>query len=931
MFQSAKKVILILCLVVLNCPLLFGQVTISTGGNNAASVDHYNVYFEVMDAQTDSLITFATAYLQPAEDTVVTHFSIADDKGIVRFSKVMRGKYKLNIECFGYLPYKENIVINSSTSLGQIRMTEEQTFIDAARVTAIVSPVVFKRDTIIYNAAAFKVGGAEVLSDLIMKMPGINVDGDIVTVNGKEVKEITVGGRTFFFGDMSLALNNLPAKIVNKIKVIDKSKSDSSTSLNDEKERVMDVELKEEFSKGSFGNVGLASGVASNMPLNNNGTDTKMLAKANVLASFYNKINQFIFIANGGNDAPGKGYRSKIASSINSSALKGFDTSLSVIAGIKKDDSVSARDIEYFRPGGNSFRRTSENTSLDLTKNLQLEAEIKHTDVKKYELSFRPTFYLGNKNFYSSEQTVASISGSEGKTNSEGFDREIKTGFVSAYFKDNLGKSGRSIYFNGQYNLEKNSIDENLYIKDGIASSSSLGLQRFTSRTSHYFLSDLTYTEPISEHLSGIARIRGLYNYIDLNVDAANLEDKSINSAFSSSHTSQFVNLNEYVGLRYLLGNYRLSFYAKAMHDYQSSVFAGENARSGKWTTTFSPCFNLLSQDYSFQIDISTYSTSIPSTQTNPGIQLLNPLDAFVGNIYLKPSRSYDLLITRSSYEPQKVHYNIIFLTTLTDNPIVQANRIYDDGKRFSFCVNSPQKKARFHLYSQISKDFGHNDNWSIYLLINGTADRSVGFFSRSSGQLDLNSFNYKEWFTSEYGNIDGDVFYSGRSGFTPNGNWTANLIADAQLTYHNDLITTSLNIKPYFYGSYYTGEYKGHRKMGSLSISPLFDIEFPSSLFLEAYLEYTRYFGLNDQAPKDTWNLCAEVGIDLGMWSLSLSAEDLLNRTRSVTYFVSPEYVQSSLANHLGRRVLLTAKYHFGTASRTIERRVNTYLNKVE
>src|SRR5574344_2610857 len=101
------------------------------------------------------------------------------------------------------------------------------------------------------------------LGDLLKRIPGIDVSNDgMVQVNGETVSKITVNGKTFFFDDKKTALNNLPARIIDKIRVIDKD-SDASkfAGISDtQKEKVMDVALKEEYKKGWFGNTSASGG-----------------------------------------------------------------------------------------------------------------------------------------------------------------------------------------------------------------------------------------------------------------------------------------------------------------------------------------------------------------------------------------------------------------------------------------------------------------------------------------------------------------------------------------------------------------------------------------------------------------------------------------------------------------------------------------------
>lgn len=54
-------------------------------------------------------------------------------------------------------------------------------------------------------------------------MPGVEVDSEgKITVNGKEVKKVMVDGKEFFSDDPKVASKNLPAKMIDKLQVLDK-------------------------------------------------------------------------------------------------------------------------------------------------------------------------------------------------------------------------------------------------------------------------------------------------------------------------------------------------------------------------------------------------------------------------------------------------------------------------------------------------------------------------------------------------------------------------------------------------------------------------------------------------------------------------------------------------------------------------------------
>ena len=69
------------------------------------------------------------------------------------------------------------------------------------------------------------------LKDLLKRMPGMEITEDgKVKFNGEEIDKLTVGGRTFFFNDQSTALNNLPAAVVDKVRVIDRESEQTRAS-----------------------------------------------------------------------------------------------------------------------------------------------------------------------------------------------------------------------------------------------------------------------------------------------------------------------------------------------------------------------------------------------------------------------------------------------------------------------------------------------------------------------------------------------------------------------------------------------------------------------------------------------------------------------------------------------------------------------------
>lgn len=233
------------------------------GSDPAYQYQSIRVKAKVLDAKSRAPIPYATVYLIPQGDTTITNISLSGEDGAVVLEGVVSGRYGLNAELLGYKTFTKLYEISQAPGwdldLGTISLEEDAERIDAATVTAAGNPVTIQNDTLIYHASSFHVGENAMLEDLLKKMPGIVVSEDgTATVNGEKVDRLTIGGKTFFFGDPSVALKNLPAKIVDRILVTREETTTAQMhgiSTEFDKETVLDVELKEEFQEGWFGDV----------------------------------------------------------------------------------------------------------------------------------------------------------------------------------------------------------------------------------------------------------------------------------------------------------------------------------------------------------------------------------------------------------------------------------------------------------------------------------------------------------------------------------------------------------------------------------------------------------------------------------------------------------------------------------------------------
>lgn len=169
-----------------------------------------------------------------------------------------------------YFKYVKNRI--KSGSFGEILMRKQQTYnnrvLDEVVVTATRIKMVVKGDTVIYNADAFQLREGSMLDRLISMLPGMEIKpGGEIFVNGKKVESLLVNGEDFFKGNPRVALENLPAYMVDKVKVYEKGPDRNRLmTMNPEDLRgvnfplVVDVNLKKEYSIGWIANASIGGG-----------------------------------------------------------------------------------------------------------------------------------------------------------------------------------------------------------------------------------------------------------------------------------------------------------------------------------------------------------------------------------------------------------------------------------------------------------------------------------------------------------------------------------------------------------------------------------------------------------------------------------------------------------------------------------------------
>ena len=237
---------------------------------------------KVYDFKTRTELPGATVQLMRTDSTVITtmtaieHWQDGDRKGETSdFTLIVPKQEATYIVRCNFLGYKTTDMTVTLSNLKKrefirelppILMREDSKVLKEVTVSATKVQFYYRGDTVVYNADAFVLAEGSMLDALVRQLPGVEIrgNGDIYH-NGRLVKNLMLNGKDFFRSNKKVMLDNLPTYMVKQIEVYDKVGRRSEflgEELPGDKEYVMDVKLKKEYSVGWIANAEVGAGLA---------------------------------------------------------------------------------------------------------------------------------------------------------------------------------------------------------------------------------------------------------------------------------------------------------------------------------------------------------------------------------------------------------------------------------------------------------------------------------------------------------------------------------------------------------------------------------------------------------------------------------------------------------------------------------------------
>ena len=934
-----------------------------------------SVVVKVLEENTEKPVPYASAYLTAKNDTLITNFTLTDTTGLARITKVMRGTYVLTVEMLGYKTYNKEHYFSfdwsrDSVDLGTVHLAEDTQMLDAAHVSAIGNPIEIKQDTIIFNAASFQVGQNQMLEDLLKRMPGMEVTKDgTVKYNGEAIQKITVGGKTFFFDDPKMALKNLPAKVVDKVKVIDKvSDSEQFTGVATDREKVMDLEFKQEFKNGWFGNATAGAGTTLAGDRKDEMIDNRgFLYTGNAMVSGYTEKDQ-ITLVSGAYNAPisqdnvvfvvvdeegnrtrlggGGGIQTyrQVGANYNTTRLKGLESTAAANYNQAFNDSRSRSERTTFVSGGSDILTDTENKNFATNDNAKINIELKNTDRKKFLFEFSPVFrYAGSRtegyNYNSSEQADGRRLNNATSSNYAESRQFQHSAYTSFGIKNLGGKKDRSITLSGTYNLTEQDEDSREFSQTFLSAATdpvTRDLFYVTDNNNYNGNVRLSYNEPLAERWTLSVNVNSSGSWRNNGKDAfdrttgaagfnASVIDKNNytrhNDYYSSFTKNRYIYFNESIQFQYMKDQTSLQLGAQ-MQETLNETWAKSLGREtesgiGEWLLDWNPYLNYrwTKQQNRFNFYYSGRSSRPSAARQLPVLDISIPTRIQAGNIYLKPSYGHYLNGSVSLNNPQK-QMNAFFYANAALNwrQMVTASWFDDNGIQYSIPVNSGKPALSASVSTSGELPLTKDKKWKLSGDLSVSESRAVSYQNtRHLDGLDIETFDYARFMEGFWGDGSGNRFYSGQSGFSESVTNSLGIYPSLGIRYRGEQLSAELSGGTRYQTAHYSLDSDADTKTWSSDIYVDLDWETKNEWELSSTWGYHFYSGFpsgyNDPYLMGDFDITKNIK----QFAISFHISDILNSTRTTRHITTENYVEDSMYNQLGRHFFITLKWNFG------------------
>ena len=766
---------------------------------------------KITDSQ-DIPLESATVYLTSVKDSTMVDYTISNKNGNweIKTRKITQPVY-LKVSFIGMADHRQ--LIESAAEdrdFGTVKLEDKPSELNEVVIESEIPPIRIKSDTLEFNAASFKVRPDANVEALLKQLPGVDIDEEgKITVNGKEVNQILVNGKPFFDKDGKIALQNLPADIINKVQVTDsKTKQEELSGQKATSDNAsINLTIDEDKNKGYFGKLmggyGSDDRYESSLLANyfKGPTKISLLASSNNINSSGFSMDEIFdtmgggrnrsfwssddgsFSINGMQFGGGRGITQSNILGLNYADewVKGFDGSANYFYSSADTDNrnrtsetnflpVDAESGDLTDPSYRTDSRSVTNTSR-YSHNFNTEFDVKIDSTAS--IYFAPKFVTANSK-YSNASSQESYRVVDGRPMNESvnnnFTNNDNKGFESYFvFNKAFKKKGRSMNVVLQNDnkaddgTEQNSYDIDTYTyENGVESvrNRNRNQLRYNRQANDNYTAGLEYLEPVTDSMNvkiGMAyeHKRMLQDRDGFDFDPTTNSYSIYNDSLTNYMTSKTNILRPTAGFSISKGKLWFNFEAgpqiSKFDNY--SLYRGEN-------TTLAKDYVLPSANLGFHYQITKsksmwvgYNYDVTFAQPNqilPVDDVSNPLSITRGNPDLDPQRYHNVNMSFRDFD---------YATRSGYSFWAGGQFNHDEIKGFTEVNTSGERTTQ---YTNVSGTF--------YTWFGGNYSKSI---KTEAGSTYRFSFGLSGNYNVDKGFLNGEMFDSQTLRLTPRVNFT--------------------------------------------------------------------------------------------------------------------------------------------------------------
>lgn len=767
---------------------------------------------KLVDSASKKPMSLATITVFLAADTSIVNYRLSDPKGEFKVPSLPSGiGLRVIITSSGYKVMRKEFTLepNQQLDMGTIVLQTDTTELDAVLVYAERPPISVKRDTIEFNASAFKTLPTALVEDLLKKFPGVEIDPDgNMRVNGRAVNRILVDGKDFFGGDPKIATRNLPANLIDKVQVTDdKEQLDRNPDINKaDLGQVINLKLKKAIKQGWFGKAYAGGGLSDgdNRGLYEAGAIvntfrdtlqisvlgyTNNLNRAGFGFSDLEKlggfgrvgVNSISIWSDGGIalngvsfGATGQGIQRSTGGGINLNhdPSKKLKINFQYFFGhVNSDLEKISSSTQKFNDTSLTVRNSIKENSNDYNHRFGLRINWKADSLTT--IDFRPSFTI--RNYDSKRQSdFESFSNFDPKLNSSVNNERVESNEVGYSHEASLNrlfrKKGRVLFLNTNFSINNTGHNQYNDVQSTFYNGGTAEDDRNQWRRRDYdnlvLSGSITYTEPLSKSLS--LRVSNSTNYFKDDDAFKTLDWNPITNQYDVINPGLTNGLDRN-GLRNIAGLNLVKRWKKL------TITPGVQALSLNIDNRYQtgtplkqqfffvlPTINISYGAFNVGYRVSVREPSL--TDLRPIADSTNPLYVNLGNPDLQPTVSHGINGSVYKYNSKtQISYNIYSNVNFANDAVVRSRSVSPNGVQVTNPVNA-DGNWNASLSASINKQFKLVNNWQLslrpnfsfnysknLLIVNDTRSRLTGINTSPSMYV---SFNWKDKveFNQRYG-----------------------------------------------------------------------------------------------------------------------------------------------------------------------------------